>query len=490
MESRDNPTWGQGYLCGLAERMDGVLRLHKKLCRGMSEETIHDLRVSIRRCRSIAAGMREVDPDPTWKFMSKAGKELFKPLGQIRDIHVMRKWLRKLFSDNKPALRPLLEVLKQEERLERKSVRTAAKQFDRSLWRKWSKSLPERLKNPSVTQPVFESVALKRWAEALQCHRKALRTGKLDDYHQLRIHIKRFRYTVENFLPIHYERWGKNLEQLQDILGEVHDFQVLQGYLERPEACLLDAQKDRMQKRVETEIQSRLKIYRDATCNSHSLWTLWRNELPKGQSLRESCLAKLKTWAAGLDPDPVQTGQVVNLALKLLEIFQQTLPVGSLRPLTQKQILMAAAWLHRVRRDKSPDGSPKQSARLIRKMSSPYGWSRKRIGQVASVVRYHQGEKVFRLCSAETPSVTAEQQSILFLAGLLRLARSFQSYLVPGEKALPMEIEDSPDRIILKVILPREEIIRSEEVIQARLHLEAVLGKPFDIVLTGKWNKE
>ena len=43
-----------------------------------SADPVHDLRVALRRCRSLADGMIAMDPDPDWKAMKKAGKRLFK----------------------------------------------------------------------------------------------------------------------------------------------------------------------------------------------------------------------------------------------------------------------------------------------------------------------------------------------------------------------------------------------------------------------------
>ena len=59
-------------------------------------DPVHDLRVSLRRCRSLADGLMALDPDPNWKAMKKAGKRLFQRLGALRDIHVMMEWVEKL----------------------------------------------------------------------------------------------------------------------------------------------------------------------------------------------------------------------------------------------------------------------------------------------------------------------------------------------------------------------------------------------------------
>jgi CHAD domain-containing protein len=62
-----------------------------------SADPVHDLRVALRRCRSMADGLRAMDPDPAWKAMKKAGKSLFQRLGELRDVQIMMEWTEKLY---------------------------------------------------------------------------------------------------------------------------------------------------------------------------------------------------------------------------------------------------------------------------------------------------------------------------------------------------------------------------------------------------------
>src|SRR5262252_729732 len=61
-----------------------------------SADPVHDLRVALRRCRSMADGLMAIDPDPNWKAMKKAGKRLFQRLGDLRDVQIMMEWIEKL----------------------------------------------------------------------------------------------------------------------------------------------------------------------------------------------------------------------------------------------------------------------------------------------------------------------------------------------------------------------------------------------------------
>src|SRR6266576_4378657 len=87
---------------GLRFWMEAVLTECERAAPGFDADHVHDLRVALRRCRSLADGLRAMDPDPTWKQMKKAGKKGFRALGALRDMHVMREWIEKLSSAGDP----------------------------------------------------------------------------------------------------------------------------------------------------------------------------------------------------------------------------------------------------------------------------------------------------------------------------------------------------------------------------------------------------
>src|SRR5215475_923707 len=81
---------------GLRYWMESVLEECDHVSAGFSADPVHDLRVALRRCRSMADGLMAIDPDPEWKAMKKAGKQLFQRLGALRDVQVMLEWIEKL----------------------------------------------------------------------------------------------------------------------------------------------------------------------------------------------------------------------------------------------------------------------------------------------------------------------------------------------------------------------------------------------------------
>ncbi len=260
---------------GLRFWMQRVLEECDHVSTDFSADPVHDLRVSLRRCRSMADGLIAVDPDPDWKAMKKAGKRLFQRLGDLRDLQVMMEWIEKLHpadegveyvvrtqlpasppseqnsaatgnvstkesgsepkfstgpqpnSPRDPSAQALLQILTRRETEQKREARAALGEFDRKQWRQWSRLLPQRAAHIRPGSGVFKHLALERWTAARELHNRALRNRSKVAFHTLRIGIKRFRYIVENFLPAEHKAWSNDLKAVQDLLGEVHNLDVL-----------------------------------------------------------------------------------------------------------------------------------------------------------------------------------------------------------------------------------------------------------------------
>src|SRR5215471_2916037 len=115
-----------------------VLQECDRVSTDFSADPVHDLRVALRRCRSMADGMIAIDPDRSWKQMKKSGRQLFRSLGELRDVHVMEEWVHKLSApDDAPAV-ALLQYLAGRESFLKQQAADALRQFDRKQWNKWA----------------------------------------------------------------------------------------------------------------------------------------------------------------------------------------------------------------------------------------------------------------------------------------------------------------------------------------------------------------
>ena len=434
----DPPPAGDDKKSGLGYWSERVLEEAEKASQDFAADPVHDLRVAIRRCRSLADGFLSIDPDPAWRQMKKLGKGLFASLGDLRDTQVMMGWIEQLSAEDDPLRRILLESLQQKEEALKVVAREAVSSFDSERWLALNRKLSERAKRVPLEGLVFQYLALERWHEAHELHRTALRNRTAVAYHQLRIGIKRLRYTVENFLPEHHKRWSRDLRDLQDALGEVHDFDVLWAMVKsHPEVGA--EERGLWQKTITEERAKRIGVYRKKMIGRNSLWQKWRAELPAGDELAEAALEKMRTWAGFHDPDDSHTELVTRLALEIFDglaregLFPESEPA--------RRILEAAAVMHNVGRDK--DGAHrKRGYRMIRGLKPPVGWTEDYLRSVAIVAHYHRGG----LPSSDHPIFaglpTQRRAELLPLAGVLRLANA---------------LDDAHDQRITSLVLERRD---------------------------------
>ena len=92
---------------GLAHWAQKVLEEGDKVGHDFDPDSVHDLRVALRRCRSMADGFIAIDPDPGWRQRKKLGKILFSRLGELRDAQVMVEWVGRLGEPEDPVRKGL-----------------------------------------------------------------------------------------------------------------------------------------------------------------------------------------------------------------------------------------------------------------------------------------------------------------------------------------------------------------------------------------------
>jgi CHAD domain-containing protein len=271
---------------GLEAWMDRVLEQADRVRHDWDPEAVHDLRVALRRCRTMAEALSEVNPGPGWRRLKKASRDIFHKLGILRDTQVERDWVRKLSAPGDPIRRLMLRALSQQERQDREGARRALDRFDRKDWRKWSRKLSSRAQFFPLESVVFQRLALTSLNDAVELYQQARKGRSRIAWHRLRIGIKRFRYIVENFLPQRYEVWGEDMKRFQDLLGEVHDLDVLRIQIRRHGAGLDPAAVTEWLERIEGARRARLDELRSKISDKEFLWLAWRAGLQGGNSLK------------------------------------------------------------------------------------------------------------------------------------------------------------------------------------------------------------
>jgi CHAD domain-containing protein len=477
---------------GLAFWMQRVIEECDRASIAFAPDPVHDLRVALRRCCSMADGVAAIDPDPAWKEMKKAGKRLFRRLGELRDVHVMQEWVHRLDSPDDPVTAPLLQsIAVRETPLQQEAVRALA-EFDRKQWMRWSRSLPRRMARFRPGSLIFRHLALERWTAAHKLHRQALRSGSDTTYHRLRIGIKRFRYIVENFLPEQHAAWSDDLKHMQDVLGEVHDLDVLWPAALRASVFPDSDAQSRWQKRIAGERAQRIEAYHkmmagkghDQDVLDHDvveqdlLWQTWRSQLPDRTQIESAAMLRLKTWASLLDPDFKHSMHVTRLTLQLYDGLQA---IGHAPPSMAREriILQTAALLHDVGRSKDEKGHHKTTYRMIRKLAPPLGWRAHDLLTASIAARYHRGA----LPRAGQKSLLGlslkQRQDVSRLAAILRLANAFDASR--DQRVHRLQVVEGNDGNKILVIMAQGYSARdnqAEAIAAARHLLEIVYRRP------------
>lgn len=208
-----------------------ALRSHKRARKKLKKDPVHDFRVALRRCRSLAEGFSAIDPDPIWRRLRKASKRLQSGVSDLRDVQVLTNWLKPLRLTAGPAAKALASHFKKQERRARREARSSLESFPRKRWKRWSRRLPARAELIPVNERRLAQLLLEQLDHVIELHRRWTKQPIPETWHKLRLNAKRFRYMVESFLPAKSEAWNTELKRAQDLLGEGHDLDVLHDLL-------------------------------------------------------------------------------------------------------------------------------------------------------------------------------------------------------------------------------------------------------------------
>ncbi len=201
-----------------------------------SVEGIHDMRVALRRLRSILRDLPDAAEKKLYKQFNGSLQKLSDALGRVRDIDVMIEAIEKLREESDPALHDgvdrIIEHHKQKRRdrhsdLERSltsnlihDLRTQFAGVERSVERR---GVPGEF--DSVRDLGSDVIAdnLKQFRRRSKALYRPLETERL---HKLRIAGKRLRYAIELFAPYFdeaLEPFADGMKQMQSHLGSLHD---------------------------------------------------------------------------------------------------------------------------------------------------------------------------------------------------------------------------------------------------------------------------
>ncbi len=458
---------------GLAYWMKQVIEEAARARDGFAADPVHDLRVAIRRCRAIGEGFGVIDPFPAWKKMRRAAKPIFAALGELRDVQVLMEWVQKIGRADDAVSAKLLDHCQTRER-ELKSAATAALDvFDLAQWEQWIGPLEQRALHLPPGGEVFQVMALERWQHARALHTIALRNRSRVSLHELRIGIKKFRYVVENFLPELHDRWIKDLKQMQDVLGEVHDLDVLWDTAQGIHAFGTPDQRREWQETIKRERQQRIDVYREHMVGRQTLWQEWRGELPQGEALHAAVLVMFETWSQLRDTDIAHTRRVLEMSLAIFE--QIGLRDNRFNGVLLRDLLTVAVLTHEVGHDHRRKHH-KETVHMLDKLDTPPGWKPEHLHVAGMVARYHTGALPRKSQKNYAVLKAPVKRMVSLLGGVIRLADAFDQKRDGAIQQI--EVSRTGCAFEIKAVGYDNTSREAEQIARARHLLETAIGVP------------
>ena len=460
----------------LSDSMERVLEELGHVRKGPDQDNVHDLRVAIRRCRSVAAVFEEVDKDLAWPEMRLTARKLFRKLGALRDSHVMDEWIRKLTPPSDPVRVHMHNLFEAQEKELSEGVQRAAEKFDEDKWKRLQNHLRTRVRFLPAEGLAAECLAWERFEEVKLLHAHAMRSPKPGAWHELRMGLKKLRYTVESLLPVHHEAWNENLKRLQDLLGDIHDLDVLSDRVADesdipPQA--LKAWKDA----VEVERNKRVETYRQLTLGRTSIFNKWGHALPHGERLEAASFARLRAVVQTARASTRKAARTRRMALRVFDLLRRVRASAVFNDANLRRNLRAAGLLHRIGR--GHERPARRGRRILLQMNVPPRWTRADWEMVAWTVRFYRGAEPSGANGKFSELGAIEQQQIRALAGLLRLSRALLKVGIESSKRF--KAEGGEEFLTLFVPDLPEDSNNAGKIAAGKHLLETAIGKPLII---------
>ena len=218
-----------------------LLKNHTVAVEGSDPEGVHQMRLALRRLRTICALFRREIPSPSFQAVNSEARWLMQQLGPAREWDVFAETIVTRLVTAAPDVDfgGLREAVEQQRKSSYGALQTVladprCSRFLLSLGhlverRGWRNEIDSEALAP-LSQPM-PTIAGKILA---RLHRKALKRGahfrqlNIDAQHDLRIDLKKLRYAAEFFLPLYAthapaKRYVRRLARLQASLGRARD---------------------------------------------------------------------------------------------------------------------------------------------------------------------------------------------------------------------------------------------------------------------------
>jgi CHAD domain-containing protein len=224
----------------LYDSLEGAVGAYLKGPIPPTEESVHDLRISIRRIRAAYAILPKSERKKKKELATfvKACNLAFRVNSPVRDIDVMSSRIARVGEHNESKIDPRTELAR--ERIMR--LPSAIKKVGDLIW----------LQKPEISIELSDKKIDERLRKRIKQLKKKSREilpvvlkeeSKADDLHLLRKTYKMLRYTLELDSPLSSKKAKdmlKVLKERQAILGEIHDSDITLSLLKNDHLVTLN----------------------------------------------------------------------------------------------------------------------------------------------------------------------------------------------------------------------------------------------------------
>ncbi len=383
-------------------------------------------------------------------------------------------WLKQLHPEHDPLNSSLLASLGKTEESSRQEVLQNANRFDVKHWKALSHELGARMRRIPVDGDAARCLAFERLEDAKELHRRAMRTESPKPWHSLRIGVKHFRYSVESLIPTLHVEWAESLKRVQDVLGNIHDLDVLAAMLHEARADQPGQTGSEWTERIERERHQNLETYRQLALGKTSIWQTWQSGFPREHRQRYAN-ARIAATRKSLDAKPARSQCVARISTRLWSELRASNGDKMFFDGKEKSILDAAARLSGIRTLDRKKPREKSARTFLLKSPLPPGWNFAEWERVAWAIRFQRAAEP-GLRNKRFSKLSAEQQGKICLhAGILRMAVALQKSGVHAGAAL--HIENLPQGLLLHVLGVEDNPENAVRFVQAKRLLERSLGK-------------
>lgn len=227
-------------------QLNTILKHHPAIQNQASEKGIHETRKAMRRMRTVSKWLEPHFPPDTLARYRKRFKRAMRRLGPARDAAVFLKKLNRHIHKNPDQAEPLSALrdhwVNQKQTAEATAQQSVSKKKHAKLLAEFEAFI--KANDTSSTTDEITANQVRHLAPILIYQRLATvraYEGQLDQapierMHELRIHFKELRYTLEFFEPVlgnEIQPLLKGLNRIQDDLGDLNDADVALAMLEQ-----------------------------------------------------------------------------------------------------------------------------------------------------------------------------------------------------------------------------------------------------------------